>query len=63
MREISVYYTGRNLELVRSIIDTEDLTLDIRIAGNALGDTMIEIFGNKEDVSIFVQIAKMIGLY
>lgn len=53
------YYTSTTAMLTNAIIESEDLDLVWAKVVNALGDTMIEVSGSKEDVGIFKAIFTM----
>lgn len=55
------YYNSKSAYLVSSIIKNEDLDLSWTIVETALGDTVIEVSGNEEDVRIFKETYEMVG--
>jgi hypothetical protein len=57
----TTYFTSATELLAKAIIENEDLDLEVRDFENALGDTMLEVKGSKEDVRIFIQIFRMVG--
>lgn len=57
----TTYFTSTRELLVKAIIDTEDLDLETREFENALGDTMLEVSGSKEDIRIFMEVFRMVG--
>lgn len=57
----TTYFTSARELLVKAIIDTEDLDLETREFENALGDTMLEVSGSKEDIRIFMEVFRMVG--
>lgn len=52
---------SKNAWLANAIIETEALDLSWVAFVNALGDSMIEVSGNKEDLRIFIDVYKMVG--
>lgn len=52
---------SKNAWLVHAIIETEDLDLSWAVFENALGDSMIEVDGSKEEVRNFIGIYRMVG--
>jgi len=54
-------FTGATELLAKAIIENEDLELEVRDFENALGDTMLEVKGSKEEVRIFIEIFRMVG--
>ena len=61
MAHFIVLYNSKIEWLVKAIIKTEDLDLSYAILGNALGDTVIEVRGRKEEIGIFKEIYTMVG--
>lgn len=57
----TTYFTSATELLAKAIIENEDLDLEVREFDNALGDTMLEVKGSKEDVRIFIEIFRMVG--
>lgn len=57
----ATYFTSATELLAKAIIENEELDLEVREFDNALGDTMLEVKGSKEDVRIFIQIFRMVG--
>lgn len=57
----TTYFTSATELLAKAIIENEGLDLEVRDFENALGDTMLEVKGSKEDVRIFIQIFRMVG--
>jgi len=57
----TTYNNSKNAWLVNAIIETEDLDLCWSVFVNALGDSMIEVNGNKEDLRIFIDVYRMVG--
>lgn len=57
----TTYFTSARELLAKAIIENEELDLEVRDFENALGDTMLEVKGSKEDVRIFIQIFRMVG--
>lgn len=57
----TTYFTSATELLAKAIIEAEDLDLKIREFDNALGDTMLEVKGSKEDVRSFIEIFRMVG--
>ena len=57
----TTYFTSATELLAKAIIENEDLDLEVRDFENALGDTMLEVKGSKEDVRIFIEIFRMVG--
>lgn len=57
----TTYFTSATELLAKAIIESEDLDLEVRDFENALGDTMLEVKGSKEDVRIFIEIFRMVG--
>lgn len=57
----AVHNNSKNAWLVNAIIETEDLDLSWVAFVNALGDSMIEVSGNKEDLRIFIDVYRMVG--
>lgn len=55
------YFTSASEMLARAIIETEDLDLECKEVDDALGDTMLEVNGSKEEVRIFKEIFTMVG--
>ena len=53
--------SSKALALVKSIIKTEDLDLNISIAENALGDTVIKVKGSTAEVATLRAIYGMVG--
>lgn len=56
----TTYFTSATELLAKAIIENEDLDLEVRDFENALGDTMLEVKGSKEDVRIFIEIFRMV---
>jgi len=54
------YYNSKTIVNTERIIDAEELNLKVTIKDDALGDTIIEVKGDKEEVKIFKQIFEMI---
>ena len=57
----TTYFTSATELLAKAIIENEELDLEVREFDNALGDTMLEVKGSKEDVRIFIQIFRMVS--
>jgi len=57
----TTYFTSATELLAKAIIETEDLNLEVREFDNALGDTMLEVKGSKEEIRIFIEIFRMVG--
>jgi len=55
------YYNSKSIYLVDAIIACEHLDVSRRVFDNALGDTMIEVVGSKEEMKIFKEIYAMVG--
>lgn len=53
------HFTSTRELLAKAIIETEDLDLECKEVDNALGDTMLEVSGSKEEVRIFKEIFEM----
>ena len=47
------YFTSTTKMLAKAIIESEDLSLVCKETENALGDTILEVSGSKEEVKIF----------
>jgi hypothetical protein len=58
---LTTYFTSATELLAKAIIENEELDLEVRDFENALGDTMLEVKGSKEDVRTFIQIFRMVG--
>lgn len=56
-----VLYNSKTEWLVNAIIKTEDLDLSWSTHENALGDTVIEVRGRKEEIRTFKEIFTMVG--
>ena len=54
-------FTSAREMLAKAIIETEDLDLECKEVDNALGDTMLEVIGSKEEIRIFKEIYTMVG--
>lgn len=55
------YYSNKALDLIRKIIKSENLKdLKFEIKDTTLGDTVIEVSGETEDVIILEQIYEMV---
>lgn len=54
-------FTSAREMLAEAIIETEDLDLKCKEVDNALGDTMLEVSGSKQEVRIFKEIYTMVG--
>lgn len=52
---------SKNIWLAHAIIEIEDLDLSWTVFVNALGDSMIEFNGSKEEVRIFIDVYRMVG--
>lgn len=50
------YYNSKSVELVRTIATTEDLQISYKLTSDALGDAVLEVTGNKEDIRILKEI-------
>ena len=57
----TMYHNSKNAWLAHAIIETEDLDLSWAVFENALGDSMIEVSGSKEEVRMFIEIYRMVG--
>lgn len=57
----TTYFTSTRELLAKAIIETESLDLETREFENALGDTMLEVSGSKEEIRIFMEIFRMVG--
>lgn len=55
------YFNSKSAKLVDSIIKTEDLHVSWETVVDALGDTMIEARGAKDDVQILRDIFTMVA--
>ena len=55
------HFTSAREMLAEAIIETEDLDLERKEVDNALGDTMLEVIGSKQEVRIFIDIYRMVG--
>lgn len=55
------HFTSASEMLARAIIETEDLDLKCREVDDALGDTMLEVSGSKNEIRIFKEIFTMVG--
>lgn len=44
------YYNGRSIKIIEDIIRAEDLDAEVKIYTDALGDTIIEVTGDKETI-------------
>jgi hypothetical protein len=57
----TTHFTSVSEMLAKAIIETEDLDLECKEVDNALGDTILEFSGSKEEVRIFKEIYTMVG--
>ena len=53
-------FSNKALKLVKSIIKTEALNLGLQIKENALGDTMIEVTGNTNEIIAIREVYNMV---
>ena len=61
MKKFTTYYNDRARKLIDQIEESEGLeTIDYYIENNAIGDTMITVTGDKEEVTTLEQIFKMV---
>lgn len=56
----TTYFNSATELLAKAIIENEDLDLKVRDFENALGDTMLEVKGSKEEVRFFIEIFRMV---
>ena len=59
--KFSTCFSSKSIDLVSAIISKEDLDVILTVGVNALGDTVIEAEGSKEDISILKEIYQMVG--
>lgn len=55
------HYNSKSADLVATIIENEDLDVAVKKFVDALGDTVIEVVGCKEEVKIFKEIYAMVS--
>ena len=61
MKKFTTYYTDRARKLIDKIEQAEGLeTIDYYIENNALGDTVITVTGEAEEITTLEQIFKMV---
>lgn len=61
MIKFSTYYCDKARKLIDKIEEAEDLrTIDYYIENNALGDTMITVTGDREEIEVLEQIFNMV---
>ena len=54
------YYNSRSISIIKKIVKAEDLDVAIRIFDDAIGDTIIEANGSKEEIAILKDVFKII---
>lgn len=59
--KFKTYYNSKSARLVNDIIATEELEVNVEIAADALGDTVIIVSGSKEEVKILKAIYEMVS--
>ena len=60
MKKFRTYYSDRARKLIDKIEETEGLeTIDYVIANNAVGDTIITVSGDKEEITLLEQLFKL----
>ena len=54
------YFNSIAKRTIKDIIRTEDLNATITVKDNAVGDTIIEVAGPKEDIRVLADIFQMV---
>ena len=62
MKEIRIYNNSKTAKIVKSIIKTEELNLDVKYMVDAIGDSQIVIKGSVEEIKIFEEIYNVVAL-
>ena len=60
MKEFTTYRTTRAIELIIAICNSEKLDVQTRYETNALGDDVIIVKGDKEEIETLKQIFNMV---
>lgn len=60
MMKFTVLCTGKSNKLIHDIIMTEDLSVTVERSVNALGDSIIEVIGSKEEIRTLSEIYRMV---
>ena len=60
MKHYRFYNEARAIDLMKKIIKTEQLTVSVKYMTTALGDDVVDIYGEKEEVKDFEQIFEMV---
>lgn len=60
MMKITVLYSSRSEKLINDIIKTENLSVVVERSENAIGDSIINVKGEKEEVQTLLEIYKMV---
>ena len=60
MKEFRTYKNNRAIELIMAICNSEKLDVQVGYEANALGDDMIIVKGDKEEVETLEQIFNMV---
>lgn len=55
------YANSRSIKMINDIVKAEDLNVKISIKENAIGDTMIIVNGDKEEVEILREVYNMVA--
>ena len=57
---INIMFTNKTEELVKAIIKTEDLDVRYKVVDTTLGDTVIECYGSREDLTTLEGVYEMV---
>ena len=60
MRTLRIHKNSKSLELVEGIIEMEDMDVTIEFITDALGDSMMVISGDKEEIDILEDLFYMV---
>lgn len=61
MKRIIDLANSKTVEVVMSIVRSEDLDVSLSFETNAIGDTVIVASGSRDDVSLLCEIYDMVG--
>lgn len=61
MREYRVTLTSKSAKLIKDIVKTEELDVQVKYIDDAVGDTVISIYGSNEEVNTLKSIYEMVA--
>lgn len=59
-KTVTFFLNSRALDLVNTIIETEDLEVSVKIKDTSLGDSVIEVNGETEEIDVLTDVYNMV---